>query len=172
MKDMSSATSKTHKTPWNPGNQTCDSSCPRWVCLGNASVIHLIWRQSGVEKTLVTSQKAFKLNSRRGSAVHHAAGHVLAVARITFDHHGCGFEDRHSNLCHGKLLMVSLFRRDDWSIGGQHEVNARVRHQIGLEPWILHLLTQHAICWLLNTWDMHLRCMTPCRFESTKQNTM
>ena len=157
MKDMSSATCKTHKTPWNPGNKTCDSSCPRWVCLGNASVIHLIWRQSGVEKTLVTSQKAFKLNSRRGSAVHHAAGHVLAVARITFDHHGCGFEDRHSNLCHGKLLMVSLFRRDDWSIGGQHEVNARVRHQIGLEPWIFASLD--SACNLLAA--QHMRYASP-----------
>ena len=69
--------------------------------------------------------------------------------------------------------MVSLLRRDDWSIGGQHEVNAWVRHQIGLEPWILHLLTQHGINLLA---AQHMRyaspVMTPCRFESTKQNTL
>ena len=114
----------------------------------------------GVSTVLIPPGESVKnpstLKIRTGSAVHHAAGHVLAVARITLDHHRCGFEDRHSNLCHGKLLMVSLLRRDDWSIGGQHEVNAWVRHQIGLEPWTLHLLMQHVICWLLNTWDMHL----------------
>ena len=115
----------------------------------------------------VDAIKAFKLNIRRGSTVHHAAGHVLAMARITFDHHGCWFEDRHSNLCNGKLLMVSLLRRDDWSIGGQHEVNAWVRDQIGLEPWISHLLMQHIICWYA---VQHLSFRTPCGCQSTKQN--
>jgi len=42
------------------------------------------------------------------SAVHHAACHVLAVARITLHHHGGWLEDRHGDLCHGQLLMVCL----------------------------------------------------------------
>ena len=95
-------------------------------------------------KSIKTCQNTSKMKIRTGSAIHHAARHVLAVARIALDHHGCRFEDRHSNLCHRKLLMVSLLRRDDRSIGGQHEVNAWVRHQIGLEPWILHNLAQQS----------------------------
>ena len=71
------------------------------------------------------------------STVHHAASHVFAVARITLHHHGCWFEDRHSDLSHWQLLMISFLRRDDWCIGGQHEVNSRIWHQIRLEPWIL-----------------------------------
>ena len=71
------------------------------------------------------------------STVHHAASHVFAVARITLHHHGCGFEDRHGDLSHWQLLMISLLRRDDWCIGGQHEVNSRIWHQIRLEPWML-----------------------------------
>ena len=53
--------------------------------------------------------------------------------------------------------MVSLFRRDDWSIGGQHEVNARVRHQIGLEPWIFASLD--SACNLLAA--QHMRYASP-----------
>ena len=72
----------------------------------------------------------------QAAAVHHAAGHVLAVARITLHHHGGRLEDRHGDLCHGQLLMVCLLCRDDWCIGGQHEVDAWVWHQVGLEPWL------------------------------------
>ena len=34
--------------------------------------------------------------------------------------------------------MVGFLRGDHRSIGGQHEVNARIGHQIGLEPdtWV------------------------------------
>ena len=73
---------------------------------------------------------------RRAAAVHHAAGHVLAVARITLHHHGGWLEDRHGDLCHGQLLMVCLLCRDNWCIGGQHEVDAWIWHQVGLEPWL------------------------------------
>ena len=78
----------------------------------------------------------------QAAAVHHAAGHVLAVARITLHHHGGWLEDRHGDLCHGQLLMVCLLCRDDWSIGGQHEVDAWVWHQVGLEPWLQSQIIQ------------------------------
>ena len=78
----------------------------------------------------------------QAAAVHHAAGHVLAVARITLHHHGGWLEDRHGDLCHGQLLMVCLLCRDDWCIGGQHEVDAWVWHQVGLEPWLQSQIIQ------------------------------
>ena len=78
----------------------------------------------------------------QAAAVHHAAGHVLAMARITLHHHGGWLEDRHGDLCHGQLLMVCLLCRDDWCIGGQHEVDARVWHQVGLEPWLQSQIIQ------------------------------
>ena len=68
------------------------------------------------------------------SAVHHAAGHVFSMTRITLHHHGSWFKDRHGNFCYWQLLMISLLRRDHRRIGGQHEVNTWVRHQVGLEP--------------------------------------
>ena len=41
-------------------------------------------------------------------------------------------------LLHSKCLLDfhhhPSLGRDHWSIGGQHEVDARIRHQIGLEP--------------------------------------
>ena len=57
---------------------------------------------------------------------------------IALHHHRGRLEDRHGDLCHRELLVVGLLRRDDRSIGGQHEVDARIRHQICLEPcWVL-----------------------------------
>ena len=56
------------------------------------------------------------------------------MAWIALHHHRGRLEDGHGDLCHRELLVVSLLRRDDWSIGGQHEVDARIGHQIGLEP--------------------------------------
>ena len=103
----------------------------------------------------------------RRPAVHHAAGHVLAwgalqcvafeiltlqdmfsflpmtgqdtVTRIALDHHGCRLEDGHGDLGHGQLLVVGLLRRDDRGIGGQHEVDARVRDKVGLELRDVHV---------------------------------
>eukprot|EP00438_Fugacium_kawagutii_P013680 Skav217093 [mRNA] locus=scaffold187:65028:66099:- [translate_table: standard] len=50
------------------------------------------------------------LDHLRASSVHHAAGHVFAMARIAFHHHRCWLEDTHGDLSHGKLLMVGLLR--------------------------------------------------------------
>ena len=75
----------------------------------------------------------------RVSAVHHAAGHVLAMTRIALHHHGSWLKDRHGDLCHRQLLMVCLLRRDDWSIGGEHEVNPRIWNKICLEFSDVHV---------------------------------
>mgnify|MGYP003573970617 CR=1 FL=1 len=67
------------------------------------------------------------------SAVHQAASHVLAVARVALGHHVGGLEDRVCDLGNGQLLVVGLLSRDDGGVGGEHEVDARVGHQVGLE---------------------------------------
>ena len=77
--------------------------------------------------------------SSQASAVHHAAGHVFAMTRVALHHHGSWLKDRHGDLCHGQLLMVCLLRRDDWSIGGEHEVNPGVWHKICLEFGDVHV---------------------------------
>ena len=61
------------------------------------------------------------------------------MAGITLDHHGGRFEDRHGDLSHRQLLVVGLLRRDDRRVRGQHEVDAGVRHQIGLELCDVHV---------------------------------
>ena len=61
------------------------------------------------------------------------------MTRIALDHHGCRLEDGHGDLGHGQLLVVGLLRRNDRSIGGQHEVDARVRDKVGLELRDVHV---------------------------------
>ena len=48
-------------------------------------------------------------------------------------------EDGHRDLSHGQLLVVGLLGRDDRSIGREHEVDARVRHQVRLELRDVHV---------------------------------
>jgi len=67
------------------------------------------------------------------TAVHEAARHVLAVARIALGHHGGRFEDRVGNFGNGQLLVVGLLGGDDGSVRGQHEVDAGVGDEVGLE---------------------------------------
>ena len=67
------------------------------------------------------------------TTVHHAAGHVLAVAGIALNHHASGLEDGVGDLGDGELLMVGLLGRDDWSVGREHEMDTGVWHQVGLE---------------------------------------
>jgi len=62
------------------------------------------------------------------------------MAWVAFHHHRRRLEDGHSDLCDRELLVVGFLRGDHRSIGGQHEVNARIGHQIGLEPDRLCLL--------------------------------
>eukprot|EP00754_Rhynchopus_humris_P033263 Rhum_TRINITY_DN15457_c5_g5::Rhum_TRINITY_DN15457_c5_g5_i3::g.159685::m.159685 len=67
------------------------------------------------------------------TAVHQAAGHVLAVARVALGHHRGGLERGVRDLRHRQLLVVRLLRRDHRRVRRQHEVDTRVRHQVGLE---------------------------------------
>merc|ERR1712094_27654 len=67
------------------------------------------------------------------TTVHHTAGHVLAVTRVALGHHVGGLEARVGDLGNGERLMVGLLGRDDWRVGGDHEVDAWVGHQVGLD---------------------------------------
>merc|ERR1719376_885391 len=67
------------------------------------------------------------------TTVHEAAGHVLAVARVALGHHGGRLEGRVGDLGDGELLVVGLLGRDDRGVGGKHEVDAGVGHEVGLE---------------------------------------
>ena len=67
------------------------------------------------------------------SAVQHAARHVFAVARVALHHLVGWLEAGVGDLGHRQLLVVRLLGRDDRGVGGEGEVDARVRHQIGLE---------------------------------------
>ena len=67
------------------------------------------------------------------SAVHEAAGHVLAVAGVALGHHGGGLENGVGDLGDGKLLMIRLLGGDDGGVGGEHEVDAGVGDEVGLE---------------------------------------
>jgi hypothetical protein len=73
------------------------------------------------------------------TTVHHAAGHVLAVAGIALGQHVAGLEHRVGDLGHGELLVVSLLSGDDGGVRGQHEVDAGVGHQVGLELGDIHV---------------------------------
>merc|ERR1719171_779727 len=67
------------------------------------------------------------------TSVHEAAGHVLSVSWVALSHHGGWLEGGVGDLSDGELLVVSFLGRDDWGIGGKHEVDSWVWHQVGLE---------------------------------------
>ena len=67
------------------------------------------------------------------TSVHEAASHVLSVSWVALGHHGSWLEGGVGDLSDGELLVVSLLGRDDWSIGGKHEMDSWVWHQVGLE---------------------------------------
>merc|ERR1711866_5574 len=67
------------------------------------------------------------------TSVHEAAGHVLSVSWVTLGHHGGWLEGAVGDLGDGELLVVGLLSGDDWGIGGEHEVDSWVWHQVGLE---------------------------------------
>mmetsp|Transcript_7228 Transcript_7228/g.10754 ORF Transcript_7228/g.10754 Transcript_7228/m.10754 type:complete len:317 (-) Transcript_7228:584-1534(-) len=73
------------------------------------------------------------------AAVHHAARHELAVAGIALGHHVRRLEHGVGDLGHRQLLVVRLLRRDDRRVRGKHEVDARIRHQVGLELGKIHV---------------------------------
>ena len=67
------------------------------------------------------------------TSVHEAAGHVFTVARVALGHHGGGLERAVGDLSDGELLVVSLLSGDDWGVGGEHEMDTWVWHQVSLE---------------------------------------
>merc|ERR1719322_2266055 len=73
------------------------------------------------------------------SSVEEAAGHVLAVTRVTLDHLVSGIEAGIGDLRDSELLMVGLLGRDDGSVGDQGEVDPGVGHQVGLELSQVHI---------------------------------
>merc|ERR1712032_1524627 len=73
------------------------------------------------------------------TTVHQAHGHVFAVTGITLGEHGSRFEHRVGDLTHRQLLVVRLLSRDDRGVRRKHEVDTRVRHQVGLELGDVHV---------------------------------
>jgi len=67
------------------------------------------------------------------TSVHEAACHVLSVSWIALGHHSGGLEGGVGDLSDGELLMISFLGGDDWCIGGKHEMDSWVWHQVGLE---------------------------------------
>ena len=67
------------------------------------------------------------------SAVHHAAGHVLAVAGVALRHHRGGLEGGVRDFGDRELLVVGLLGGDDGRVAREHEVDTRVRHEVRLE---------------------------------------
>merc|ERR1719273_1367990 len=67
------------------------------------------------------------------TSVHEAASHVLSVSWVALGHHGCWLEGGVGDLSDGELLVVGLLSGDDWGIGGDHEMDTWVWHQVGLE---------------------------------------
>ena len=67
------------------------------------------------------------------SSVQQTTSHVLSVSGITLHHLVGGLEASVGDLGDSQLLVVCLLGRDDWSVGGQGEVDSRVGHQVGLE---------------------------------------
>lgn len=54
-------------------------------------------------------------------------------------HHAGGLKGAVGDFCHTELLVVGLLGGDDWGVGGQHEVDAGVGHQVGLELSHIHI---------------------------------
>jgi len=65
--------------------------------------------------------------------------HVLSVTGIALGHHTRRFEDRVRDLGHREHLVVRLLGRDDGCVRGEHEVDTRVGHQVGLELSDIHV---------------------------------
>jgi hypothetical protein len=55
------------------------------------------------------------------------------MARIALGKHVRWLEHGVGDLVDGQLFVVGLLSGDDRRIGGKHEVDARIRHQVGLE---------------------------------------
>ena len=73
------------------------------------------------------------------STVHQTASHVLPVAGVALGHHAGRIKDGVSQLCYAELLVEGLLCGDDGCIRAQHEVDAGIWHQVGLELGDVHV---------------------------------
>ena len=64
--------------------------------------------------------------------VQQTAGHVFAMTWITFNHLIGWLKASVGDFRNTQLLVVGFLSRDDWSIGGQREVNTWVWNQVSL----------------------------------------
>lgn len=67
------------------------------------------------------------------TTVEQAGRHILAVARIAFDHLVVGFEAGARDLRDGVGFVRGFGSRDNRSVGNEREVDARIWHKVGLE---------------------------------------
>jgi len=67
------------------------------------------------------------------TSVQHATGHVFTVTWITFDHLVGRLKGGVGDFSNGELFMVGFLGGDDWSIGGEREMDTWVWYQVGLE---------------------------------------
>jgi len=65
------------------------------------------------------------------------------VAGVAFGHHVGGLEDRVGDLGDGELLVVGFLGGNDGGVGGEHEMDAGVGDQVGLE--LGHVNVQGAV---------------------------
>ena len=95
---------------------------------------------------------SFRLNGSDGgvdilrddvASVHQTARHVFAVSRVALGHHRLRFKRGVCDFRHRQLFVVGFFRGNNRRVRGQHEVNSRVRHQVGLK--LRHVHVQRAI---------------------------
>ena len=73
------------------------------------------------------------------TAVQEARRHVLAVARIALHHLVVGLEARHRDLLHRVGFVGRLGGGDDRCVRYEREMDAWVRHQVGLELVEIHV---------------------------------
>merc|ERR1711994_368509 len=67
------------------------------------------------------------------SSVQHTTGHVLSVTRIALDHLVSWLETSVGYFSYGQLFVVSLFSRNNWSIGYKREMDTWIWDQVSLE---------------------------------------
>jgi len=67
------------------------------------------------------------------TSVHHGASHVFSVSWVTFCHHIGWFERRVGDFSNGELFVIGFLSWDNRGIRWQHEMDTRIRDQVGLE---------------------------------------
>lgn len=67
------------------------------------------------------------------TTIEEAAGHVLAITRIAFDHLTSRLEAGGSYLLDGELLVVGLFGGDNWGVCDEREMDSGVGDQVCLK---------------------------------------